>query len=296
VAKNKISIVEYLNSVPLAWGIVEDSLKDQFETILSTPAECADQLAGGRVDIGLIPSIEFQRIPGTKIVPGAAVASRHRVRSVLLVSELPLWRVRTVAHDKGSRTSVALAQIIFNEFYKTRPSFRPADPDISNMLATSDAALIIGDVALKFMEQNEIPRIENQRSLVRHGAEPVEIFDLMERWQVLTGLPFVFAFWAVRKSSLQDMEHAAELARVFQASRDHGLENLPAIAHQWAGRLSLTEQDVIRYLTENIHFELDADALEGLQLYYRYAAEIGALPAVPDLHFAQAPNRQASNF
>src|SRR5208282_1483163 len=105
----------------------------RFETTLSTPAECADQLSRGTVDIGLIPSIEYQRIPGTKIIPGPAIASLHRVKSVLLVSEMPLWRVKTVAHDKGSRTSVALAQIIFREFYRARPDFRPAEPDLANM-------------------------------------------------------------------------------------------------------------------------------------------------------------------
>jgi len=280
VAKTTISVVEYLNSVPLAWGIVEDSLKEQFETILSTPAECADQLAGGRVDIGLIPSIEFQRINGTKIVPGAAVASRHRVRRVLLVSELPLWRVRTVAHDKGSRTSVALAQIIFNEFYKTRPSFRPADPDISNMLATSDAALIIGDVALKFMEQNEIPRIENQKSLVRHGAEPVEIFDLMERWQVLTGLPFVFAFWAVRKGF-----NDGQVVEVLNKSRDLGVANIPKMAERYAEKLGIKKDYVEQYLTTNVYYYLEQSCIDGLQLFYEKAAALGAIKFNRKLEF-----------
>src|SRR5215510_12942377 len=110
MAKSRISIVKYLNSVPLAWGILEGPQKSSFDPVLSTPAECADQLAQGRVDIGLIPSIEFQRIPGSKIVPGPAVACRHRVRSVLLISQKPLWQVRTVAADNGSRTSVALSK------------------------------------------------------------------------------------------------------------------------------------------------------------------------------------------
>src|SRR6185503_3739182 len=155
-------------------------------------------------------------------------ASRHRVQSVLLVSEVPLWRVRTVAHDKGSRTSVALAQIIFNEFYKRRPSFRPAEPDLANMLSTSDAALIIGDVALKFMETNAIPEIENQKSLVRHGAEPLQVFDLMERWQFLTGLPFVFAFWAVREGFKSN-----GLVEGLKASRQEGIEAIPVIAERY---------------------------------------------------------------
>src|SRR5256712_13961029 len=140
MAKGKISIVKYLNAVPLAWGILEGPQKEAFEPVLSTPAECADQLAQGRVDIGLIPSIEFQRIKGCRIVPGPAVASMNRVRSVIFVSVVPLWKVKTVACDIGSRTSVALARIIFNGFYHKRPDSRPAEPNFTNMLAQSDAA------------------------------------------------------------------------------------------------------------------------------------------------------------
>src|SRR5262245_51828546 len=121
MANIKISVVQYLNAVPLVWGILEGSEKGRFDPTLSTPAECAEQLAQGRVDVGLIPSIEYQRTKGLKIVSGSVVASTHRVRSVILVSEMPLWKVKTVAYDKGSRTSVALAQIVFNEFYHTRP-------------------------------------------------------------------------------------------------------------------------------------------------------------------------------
>src|SRR6185503_12938645 len=131
MARNKISIVKYLNAVPLAWGILEGTQKEKFDPVLSTPAECADQLAGGSVDIGLIPSIEFQHIKGSRIVPGPVVASTHRVRSVILVSVLPLWKVKTVAYDKTSRTSAVLGRIVFDEFYHIRPDFRPAEPDIA---------------------------------------------------------------------------------------------------------------------------------------------------------------------
>src|SRR5262245_57254212 len=182
MAKNRISIVKYLNSVPLAWGILEGPQKANFEPVLNTPAECADQLAKGSVDIGLIPSIEFQRIKGSRIVPGPAVAALYQVRSVILVSVVPLWKVKTVACDSGSRTSVALTKIIFDEFYHIHPDFRPAEPNLANMLAQNDAALLIGDNALKFMEQNDQPSIEKQKALVRLGSESLEVFDLAERW------------------------------------------------------------------------------------------------------------------
>ncbi len=272
MAKTKISVVQYLNSVPLAWGITEGTLRDSFDLILSTPAECADQLAGRSVDVGLIPSIEYQRIKGTRIVPGAAVASRHRVKSVLLVSEMPLWRVRTVAHDKGSRTSVALAQILFREFYRTKPGFRPAEADLANMLSTSDAALIIGDTALKFMEVNQNPDIADQKNLVRHGAEPLQVFDLMERWQFLTGLPFVFAFWAVREG-FKD----GSAVETLNASRDFGVANIPAISERYSQQLGMNKDFLKHYLERNVYYYLDSKCIEGLQLFYEKAAEAGAI-------------------
>jgi len=247
---------------------------------MSTPAECADQLSRGSVDVGLIPSIEFQRIPGTKIVPGPVVASRNRVKSVLLISTVPLWRVKTVAHDTGSRTSVALAQVVFSEFYRTRPTFRPAEPDLSRMLESSDAALIIGDAALKFMEDQEIPNIDGQKPLVRQGSEPLQVFDLMERWGFLTGLPFVFAFWAVREGYKDPA-----LVDALKYSRDHGVASIPAIAEHYSHSLGMKKEFLQRYLEKNVYYYMDKDCIEGLQLFYEKAAGIGAIKSVRKLQF-----------
>jgi chorismate dehydratase len=213
-------------------------------------------------------------------VQGPAIASRHRVRSVLLVSELPLWKVRTVAHDKGSRTSVVLARILFKEFYGTRPDFRAAEPDLPGMLATSDAALIIGDGALRFMERNEIPRIESQKTMVRHGAEPLQVFDLLERWKFLTGLPFLFAFWACRPG-FKDRAVVTAL----NDSRDFGVRSIPAIAERYAEKLQLGKEFLQEYLQENVHYYMDSDCIEGLRLFYQKAASIGALRSVRGLEF-----------
>ena len=275
MAKSKISIVKYLNAVPLAWGILEGPQKEAFDPVLSTPAECADQLANGRVDIGLIPSIEFQRIKGCRIVPGPAVAATHRVRSVILVSVVPLWKVHTVACDSGSRTSVALARIIFNEFYHTHPDFRAAEPDVASMLAQSDAALLIGDNALKFMEANERPNIEIQKPLVRLGAEPLQVFDLAERWRFLTGSPFVFAFWAVR-----DGFNDGSVVDALKRSRDFGVANIRTIAEKYSEPLQIKKEFVQEYLERNVHYYMDQTCLDALQLFYEKAATVGAIKSV----------------
>src|SRR2546421_8282156 len=281
MAKGKISIVKYLNAVPLAWGILEGPQREVFDPILSTPVECAEQLAQGRVDIGLIPSIEFQRIKGCRIVPGPAVAATHRVRSVILVSVVPLWKVKTVACDSGSRTSVALAKIIFNEFYHTHPDFRPAEPNVASMLAQSDAALLIGDNALKFMEANERPNIELQKQFVRLGSEPLQVFDLAERWRFLTGLPFVFAFWAVRDGFADKtiVDHLKE-------SRDYGVANIPTIAERYSESLQIKKEFVQDYLEHNVHYYMDSQCIEALQLFYEKAAQVGSIKSARGLQFA----------
>ena len=280
MANTKISIVQYLNAVPLAWGILEGEERSVFESTLNTPAECADLLANRTVDIGLIPSIEYQRIQGARIVPGPVVASTHRVRSVILVSEMPLWKVRTVAYDKGSRTSVTLAQVIFKEFYGTRPHFRPSEPDIANMLAQSDAALLIGDQALKFVEANERPDAEKQRALLRLGAEPLQVFDLAERWRFLTGLPFIFAFWAVR-DGFADKSVNEWLNR----SRDFGVANITAIVEKYSGILEIKKELLREYFERNVYYHMDRSGIEGLQLFYEKAARIGAIKSAKHLEF-----------
>jgi len=279
--RSKISIVKYLNAVPLAWGILEGPQKDSFDPILSTPAECADQLAKGTVDIGLIPSIEYQRIKGSRIVPGPAVASLYYVKSVILVSVLPLWKVKTVACDSSSRTSVALSRIVFDEYYHIRPDFRPAEPNLEGMLAQNDAAILIGDNALRFMAQNDLPNIETQKPIVRLGSEPLEVFDLAERWRVLTGLPFVFAFWAVREGVKDD-----GLVEKLKAARDFGVANIPAIAEKYSEALQIKKDFLRAYLEKNVHYYMDRSCLEALQLFYEKAAKVGAIKSSRSVQFA----------
>jgi chorismate dehydratase len=281
MAKSRISIVQYLNSIPLAWGILEGPQREAFDPILNTPAECADLLAGGKVDIGLIPSIEYQRIKGSRIVPGPVVAATHRVRSVLLISELPLWKVKTVAFDKTSRTSAVLARIIFDEFYHIRPDFKPAEPDLATMLAHNDAALLIGDRALKFKEENEMPNAEHQKPLLRFGAEPLQVFDLAERWRFLTGLPFVFAFWAVR-DGFKDQS----IVDTLKKSRDFGVANIPVIAEKYAAPTGIKKEYILEYLEQNMHYYMDQSCIEGLALFYEKAARVGATKAPRGLEFA----------
>jgi chorismate dehydratase len=272
----RISAISYLNTAPLMWdfehaGPGQDSVRD-FDISYTLPSACARALADGTADIGIIPAAAYAEIPALQILPEVAIASRRAVRSILLVSKVPIEQIRTIALDTSSMTSVALTKILFEKWLGGGRTFTPMPPDIERMLAAHDAGLLIGDPALK---------IDRQR---------YHTLDLAEEWIRHTGKPFVFAFWAVRRDSLAETDPSLDLPAVFQNSRDHGLEpsSLNQIAREWAPRLDISEADVRSYLTQSIHYQLDAGCLEGLQLFYRYAAEIGALPAPPELEFVDA--------
>jgi chorismate dehydratase len=270
----RISAISYLNTAPLMWDFEHGAAGQNFDISYTLPSSCARALEAGTADIGIIPAAAYASIPGLQILPGVAIASRQPVRSILLVSNVPVEEVNTVALDTSSMTSVALTKVIFEKWIGSGRIFTSMPPDLDTMLASSDAALMIGD-----------PALQVDRS--RYYS-----LDLAEEWIRYTGKPFVFAFWAVREKAIsgRSADEISDLAATFQRSRDHGLEpeSLNWIAREWAPRLNLNEDDVRSYLTGNIHYQLDSACLEGLQLFYRYAAEIGALPSVPEISFLQA--------
>ena len=275
----RISAISFLNTAPLMWDfehpeIADPKLLENFEFSYTVPSKCAEQLATGTADIGIIPSITYATIPGLAILPDVAIASKTAVRSILLVLNKPIEQVRTVALDTSSRTSVALTQILLTKFLprENAREYIAMDPNLDSMLAQCDAALLIGDSALQ---------VDRSR---------YQALDLAEQWRQFTGKPFVFAFWAVRFASLTQGAQAYDLGEVFSRSRDHGLElqSINEIAHEWSTRLQLTEAEIRSYLTENIHYTLDQENTAGLDLFYRYAAELGVIAEPPALRMLGA--------
>jgi len=270
----RISAISYLNTAPLMWDFQHGSVGGDFEISYTIPSACAEALATGTADIGIIPSIVFATIPDLLIIPDAAIASKRVVRSILLICKRPLEEVRTIAADTSSRTSVVLAQILMRKFFAPEAKggsgeFVPMPPHLESMLARCDAALLIGDRALQVRREQYLT------------------YDLAEQWHQFTGKPFVFAFWALRMAALSEAQPRLELDAIFSRSRDHGLEpqNVAVLAREWAPRLGLTPEDVTSYLTQNIHYYLDRENLEGLELFYRYAAECGLIGAPPTVRF-----------
>lgn len=260
--KPRISLVKYLNSVPLGWGLMRGPYRGEFELSLSSPAECAEQLRSARVDVGLIPAIEYQRIEGLAIVPGIAVGARRRVRSVILVGRVPIEEVRTIAIDTTSRTSVALLQVLLRSFRGIQASLIPMPPNLELMLSKADAALIIGDAALKAYGRGYI------------------IYDLAEEWYSFTGKPFVFAFWAARS----EVDLSRHLAR-FEESKRFGLQNIPEIAAVYAPQLGLTEAEIRSYLTDCVDYDLGPESLEGLGLFFQLAYQLELIERPRELRF-----------
>ncbi|HJX00874.1 MAG TPA: menaquinone biosynthesis protein [Terriglobales bacterium] len=263
----RVSAISYLNTAPLMWnfehGSLAAELRRDFKVDYTIPSHCAQMLAERSVDIGIIPVAAYTTIPGLRVLPDVAIASKDAVRSILLVSKKPVDLIRSVALDSSSRTSAALVQVLFR-LQNRDADFFPAEPRLDAMLARHDAALLIGDPALQ---------VDHTR---------YHVSDLAQEWRRLTGKPFVFAFWAVREGVASE-EQLARITEVFCQSRDAGLTHLNEIADEWSPKLSLDGGSLRNYLTRNIHYYLDAENLAGMELFFQLASSYGILPASSEI-------------
>jgi chorismate dehydratase len=260
--KLRVGIVNFLNSKPLAWGFLKGHHADLFAPSYHPPALVARLLAQGNLEIGLIPSIEVQRIPGLKVLPDLCIAALNEVRSVLMISRCPPPEIRRVALDQNSRTSAALLRILLRERFQLDPEYVHERPDPERMLADADAALLIGDPAL---------RVDRSRYLVH---------DLAAEWFSLTGLPFTFAVWAVRPEV-----DLPDLSFYFKSSLRYGLSSLDNLVRESAAELALDSAEVRSYLTENLRFFLRHDEIAGLEEFYRRAHAHGLILEPKPLEF-----------
>jgi chorismate dehydratase len=269
----RIAAIRFLNPAPLMWDFEHPPLNAQlcerYEVHWMLPSECADHLATGNADIGLVPIAALATTPGLRILPGCTIASKHRVRSLLLVrrANQPLESLRSVAADTASRTTLAYTRVLFHKWGNPEVPFLPMAADLDAMLDHADAAILIGDPALMALE-------ERANRFERTGEELV-YYDLAEEWRTLTGLPFVSAVWAAAPGCALNEDVEADFIR----SRDHGLENIGALVAQWSRQMPLSEETIRAYLTTNIHYVLDHECLDGMRGFFRMASEAGVLPA-----------------
>jgi chorismate dehydratase len=229
----------------------------------TAPAHCADLLARGEVEAALVPIIEYQRIPEIRVVPNVCVGSHAAVRSVVLISKYEdLKRVRSVALDDSSRTSQALVKIIFREFVGFEPEWAVGAPNPQLMLERSDAALVIGDPAMKISQ------------------EDFHVFDLASLWRRFTDTGFVFAMWMARLGSVEAVSKLD-----FAGARDEGLEQIEKIISQYENDLPLPHGEIRKYLTDNITFHVDESLQKGMALYFELAKKHDLIADNKPLHF-----------
>lgn len=262
----RIAAIEFLNAAPLMWGLDRDP---RFVLRHTLPSACADALVTGEADLGVIPVIELARQPGLVGLAGLGVASgsgdRSQVRSILLLSRGPLSAIRTLALDRASRTSAALAQVLLRRRYHAQVQALEGDADWRGALQRADAVLLIGDPAL---------RLRVSREAEAHGCE---VRDLAQEWWEWTGLPFVFALWGIRRPIWAS--EGTWLGPVLQRALAQGLGAREALATVWAVRLQLPPEEIRRYLTDNVVYRLTPEHRAGLDRFLALAAAEGLLAA-----------------
>jgi chorismate dehydratase len=260
----RIAASSYLNTAPLIWSFVHGSQRDAVELFTDTaPARCAQMLARAEVDAALVPVIEYQQLSDVSMIADVCVGSKNAVRSVVLATRRNnLKKIERVALDESSRTSVALVKIIFREFLGFEPEWQVAAPDLQAMMQQADAALIIGDPAMRI------------------SRDQFRVFDLATLWHEFTGLGFVFAMWMVRNESAGKVRRAD-----FVAARDEGLDHLEAIAAAQTGPLRFSSAEITEYLRTNIVFQIDDDMRRGLSLYFDLAHRHRLIPPPKQLEF-----------
>jgi chorismate dehydratase len=257
----RLGAVSYLNARPLTWALDRDA--HRWTIRYDVPAVCANLLASGEIDLGLVPSIEYLQ-GDYRFVPGVAIGSRGPVASVALFTRVPLADITTIALDTSSRTSVALIKVLCAHRFGIAPAFVPHAPDVAAMLRDHGAGLLIGDPALEADPQ----------------ALAATKIDLGEEWTGMTGLPFVYAAWT-GKAGAATADHVSAL----QAAQAEGVAAFDAIAAEYGRGHAGTTGRAARYLRDNMRYGLGPQEAAGLQLFLDYAADLGLAPARRQLEF-----------
>jgi chorismate dehydratase len=238
-SKIKVGAVSYLNTKPLLYGIEQGPIKEKIELTLAYPAQLAQQLNKGEIDLALMPIAALEEIKGAKIVGEFGIAAHGNVVSVALFSQVPLNEIKTVLLDYQSRTSVRLTELLFAEYWEKEVKFFPADADFIDNIKGSTGGVIIGDRALE-----QLPNFKFN-------------YDLSAAWKNHTGLPFVFAAWVSNKDLSQDF------LEEFNAANEIGLSHLDEIADA----NHIPYYNLKTYYKENICYPLGEAEKKGLALF-----------------------------
>jgi chorismate dehydratase len=294
--KLRISIVQYLNTAPLVWGFTNGPLAGKYELSFTVPSQCAEALRANAADIAIIPAIEYQRIPGLVVLPDLAIASQNRVRSLLIISKKPIEQVRSIALDRSSRSTQALTRILASEHWRIDPEYFETEPDLRVMLEKADAAMLIGDPALRIsiaIEKKSTVSPQGRAvcqaaTLGITSAEIFHVYDVVGEWRKFSTLPAVMAVWAARPEVV-----TPEVLADFAASRHFGLTQIPSICQESARELELPQAALESYLRQNIDFSLGEENRRGLERYFHEAAKLGLILREKKIEWATTPKEAA---
>ena len=258
----RLGAVGYLNARPLTWAL--DRSPDRWQVRYDLPSVCATLLHRAETDLGLIPSIEYLQSPDYRFVPGVGIGSRGQIASVALYTTVPVDRIRRVALDTSSRTSVALIKVLCHHHFRIAPEFVSHGPDLAAMTRACDAGLLIGDPAFD----------------ADHTALGLTKIDLGEEWTALTGLPFIYAAWTGRPGAVTDRD-----VQALQDAQAEGVASRRAIADEYGRGDEARADRAELYLRDNVRYGLGQDEAAGLQRFLDYAADLGLAPRRRTLEF-----------
>jgi chorismate dehydratase len=233
--------VSYLNTKPLLYGIEHSPIIDEISLTTQYPALIADMLLKDEIDIGLVPVSIIPQMKEYYINTNYCIGANGPVASVCLLSEHPLNEIKTVLLDYQSRTSLALARLLFEKYWKLHPHFIPAGPDFLNQIGGDTAAVVIGDRALEIRRKYSFT------------------FDLGQAWKEMTGLPFVFAAWISNKKLDTGWVSRFDKANAF------GIHHLSTVIKE----LPISSFDLSEYFHQYLSYNLDEEKKKGLSLFLK---------------------------
>jgi chorismate dehydratase len=270
----KVGHIQFLNCLPLYYGLVKSHALLDIELIKGTPTELNTMLINNMLDISPISSIEYARHANSLMLfPDFTVSSAGEVKSILLLSRFPVEQLggRKIALTSTSATSQVLLQIILKHGYKIEPHYTVMKPDLDYMLSSADAALLIGDIAL------------------RHHADSNKyyVYDLGIEWKNLTGKNMVYAVWAVNRIFAETkMQLCEDVYETFRKSMDYSMKNLPEIV-EYAAKWEPFDPNFLTAYFKSLHFRFEEEYQDGLLYFYAMAKDIGAIEKIPELEFVR---------
>ncbi|WP_367574069.1 menaquinone biosynthetic enzyme MqnA/MqnD family protein [Streptomyces griseoaurantiacus] len=265
----RVGHIQFLNCLPLYWGLARTGTLLDFELTKDTPEKLSERLVAGELDIGPITLVEYLKNADDLVAfPDIAVGCDGPVMSCVIVSQVPLEQLdgARVALGSTSRTSVRLAQLLLAERFGVRPEYYTCPPDLALMMREADAAVLIGDAALR----------ANLHDGPKYG---LAVHDLGALWKEWTGLPFVFAVWAARKDYLErEPELTRQVHQAFLASRNLSLEEVGKVAEQ-AARWEAFDAEVLERYFTTLDFRFGGPQLEAVTEFARRVGPTTGFPA-----------------